>query len=372
MEYQIVISGTIGTWWSSVSPDYVRYILRNNKDKEVHVGFCSPGGSVAHGLEMYQAFKDHGNVHAHAFGMNASISTIAMLGCKSIDIVKGSFFLIHNASYFIDKFEQSNKERIDEMIAQLKKQREELETIDDVLAQLYADKCGKTLDEIKAQMKKGTWMSAQQALDFGLVDSIREDEREAKNAVAFCDDFFQNNSNISYLQDAGIQPPVSTDDRSIAATSAIADNDGNPTPNFIQKTWNALQNLLSNQQASTEKQNSMIKIFASVMALLACADGFKPQEDGTIALTQDQMKTIDDQLSANKKALDDKEAERKTLADKVEEMQNKVAQLEKDLKAKDEQITALKGSAPEDKSEEKPVENAETFNMADVFNAVNN
>lgn len=126
MEYNLVISGTIGSWWSSCSADYVRYVLNQNKGKEVHVGFCSLGGFVKDGLEINQAFRDHGNVHAHAFGMNASIATIAMLGCKSIDIVKGSFFLIHNVSVLIDKYEQSNKEQIDKYIEKLKVQRDSL------------------------------------------------------------------------------------------------------------------------------------------------------------------------------------------------------------------------------------------------------
>lgn len=167
MTYNLVISGTIGSWWSGCSADYVRYVLNQNKGKEVHVGFCSLGGFVKDGLEINQAFRDHGNVHAHAFGMNASISTIAMLGCKSIDIVKGSFFLIHNVSVLIDKYEQSNKEQIDALISKLKEQRDSLKTFDDVLAAMYADKTGKTVDECLAQMKRGNWLSARQALDFG-------------------------------------------------------------------------------------------------------------------------------------------------------------------------------------------------------------
>ena len=128
MEYQIVISGTIGSWWSSCSADYVRYVLNNNKNKEVHVGFCSLGGMVKDGLEMNQAFRDHGNVHAHAFGMNASISTVAMLGCKTIDMVKGSFFLIHNTSTYVGIDDQANKDQIDAYIKSLKDQKENLKT----------------------------------------------------------------------------------------------------------------------------------------------------------------------------------------------------------------------------------------------------
>lgn len=100
--------------------------------------------------------------------MNASISTIAMLGCKTIDIVKGSFFLIHNVSTLIYKYEQSNKEQIDAFVRKLQAQRDSLKNFDDVLASMYADKTGKSVDECLAQMKKGNWLTAQQALDSDL------------------------------------------------------------------------------------------------------------------------------------------------------------------------------------------------------------
>lgn len=53
MQYNIVISGTIGSWWEGCSADYVRWVLNNNKGKEVHVGFCSLGGYVKDGLEIH-------------------------------------------------------------------------------------------------------------------------------------------------------------------------------------------------------------------------------------------------------------------------------------------------------------------------------
>ena len=164
------------------------------------------GGFVKDGLEMHQAFKDHGNVHAHAFGMNASIATIAMLGCKSIDIVKGSFFLIHNVSTLIYKYEQSNKEQIDAFVRKLQAQRDSLKNFDEVLASLYADKTGKTVDECLAQMKRGNWLTAQQALDFGLVDSIREDEQAEKAAAEFSAQFVNNYDISNQFKDADIPP----------------------------------------------------------------------------------------------------------------------------------------------------------------------
>lgn len=369
MQYNIVISGTIGSWWEGCSADYVRWVLNNNKGKEVHVGFCSLGGYVKDGLEIHQAFRDHGNVIAHAFGMNASISTIAMLGCKHIDIVKGSFFLIHNVSMLIDKYEQSNKEQLDAYIAKLKASRDELKTFDDVLAQMYADKCGKTKDECLAQMKKGNWLTAQQALDFGLVDEIREDEAAEKAANEFTNKF-TNIYNIEQFKDAGIPPlpQQQASDVEVQQTSGVVDGNGYPTQSFLQKTCEGLKNLFRNQHA-TNNNSDMIKIFNSVGALLNATDGFQTNSEGNITLTQEQMKTIDERLKAY-------EEEKKTNEKAVNEAQQALDDAKKELEAakeaakeKDAQIANLKASAG-DKTNDNPVNTKEVFSAQDVFNLV--
>jgi ATP-dependent protease ClpP protease subunit len=362
MNYNLVISGTIGSLWGSCSSDYVRYVLNNNKDKDVHVGFCSLGGFVKDGLEINQAFKDHGNVHAHAFGMNASIATIAMLGCKTIDIVKGSFFLIHNVSTWIDKYEQNNKEQLDNYIKQLQKQRDTMKTFDDVLASMYADKCKKTVDECLEQMKKGTWLTAQQAKDFGLVDEIREDKEAEDAADQFNNQFVNLYSNSKIFKDVGIPPLPSSQN------SSIADKYGNPTHSFLQKTWLGLQNLFLNNQANNQK-NNMIKIFASVQALLAC-EGFTPLDDGTIALTQEQLKKIEDQLTNQKKTLGENGSAMKAAAEAVKKLKDEKAKLEDDVKSRDEQIKNLQ-NGPGEKITDKPVDGgSEAITSMDLFNLV--
>lgn len=372
MVYNLVISGTIGSWWNGCSADYVRYVLNQNKGKEVHVGFCSLGGYVKDGLEMNQAFRDHGNVHAHAFGMNASISTIAMLGCKTIDIVKGSFFLIHNVSVLIEKYEQSNKEQIDSYISKLKAQRDSLKNFDDVLASMYADKTGKTLDECLAQMKRGNWLTAQQALDFGLVDEIREDKVAEKAANEYTGNFVYSYDLSTQFKDAGIPPlpqPQASDDVAVKVASVV-DGDGNPTQSFLQKTCEGLKSLFRNQHAANDnKPQKMIKIFAAVMALLNVTDGFKTNDEGNITLTQEQMKSIDDRL----KALEEKEkTDSKALNDAgaaLTKLKAQLAKAEEVAKQKDEQITALKASAGDD-TNNPPASGEQAFSATDVYNLI--
>lgn len=354
MQYNLIISGTIGSWYNSCSVDYVRYVLANNKDKDVHVGFCSLGGFVKDGLEMHQAFRDHGKVHAHAFGMNASISTVAMLGCASIDIVKGSFFLIHNVSALIDKYESQNKEQLDEFIKKLQSDRDTLRTFDDVLATMYADKTGKTVDECAAQMKKGNWMTAQQAVDFGLVDSIREDKDAEQAANQYTDNFTNSYHNF---KDHGLPPLPDDSTDSISAKTGA----GDPTHSSLQKTRQWLKSLIPNSLANNH--HSMIKVFNAVATLLACADGFKPQDDGTIAFTQEQMKTIDDKLAENQKTLSDNQAAMKAAAESIKKLKDEKEKLE-------EQIKNLKEGPATDPDGHALDKGNEAFTAQDLFNIV--
>lgn len=354
MNYNLIISGEIGSWWNGCSADYVRYVLNTNKDKEVHVGFCSPGGYVADGLEMYQAFKDHGNVHAHAFGLNASISTIAMLGCKTIDIVKGSLFLIHNVSTVIFEYDQANKEQIDQMVQKLNLKRNELKTFDDVLAELYSEKTGKPTSDCLAQMKKGNWMTAQQALEFGLVDSIREDEKAEKAAKNFKAEFV-NLYNDTY-KNAGIPPlpaaPVVND-----KISNIVDSEGNPSEKFLEKTMKGLKGLFTKKD-----KNEMIKNYTNVMDLVK-VDGFETTDNENVSVSLTNMKTIDDKLKEYKDTLDKMQKEKDSLSEKLKKY-------ETDLKEKDEQVKTLQESPADETKEEASTADTNAVTATDLFNLV--
>ena len=179
MKYGMMISGTIGQgydWWSGTygtrSKD-VKSFLDAHADEEVNIAVSSPGGYVDEGLTIYQLIKDHGHVNIHIMGMTASIATVLCMGAQHVTMSDGSTMLIHNASTGVTVWESANKEKLDRLIEQWKKQRDDLDTIDKVIASVYAGKSGKTSEDVLAQMQKESWMTPQQALDFGLIDEVR-------------------------------------------------------------------------------------------------------------------------------------------------------------------------------------------------------
>lgn len=366
MEYDIVINGTIGGW-DCLSTGYVKYLLDQKKNKEVHVAFCSLGGYVKDGLVLNQLFKDHGNVHAHAFGMNASISTIAMLGCKSIDIVKGSFFLIHNTSTLVLKYDNQNKEQLDEFIKEMTQQRNNLSTFDDVLAQMYAERSGKTKEECAAQMKKGNWLSAEQAFEFGLVDEIRKDENDDRVTNMYHAQLNAYKYDNQLLTDVGI-PPLPKE--------MTEEGKGNPTQSFWQKTLQELKNLLLSN--NVDKQN-MSELKKDAIEKALGVDSIEVKND-VISLTAEQAKLLNEKLSnvqeeerKDEEKKEDSPESDKTSSEQVEDVMKEIENLKKELKSKDEQIENLKKSAgTQDETEENPKNEAPALTASAIFNSVKN
>ena len=152
----------------------------------------------------------------------------------------------------------------------------------------------------------------------------------------------------------------------------MVDGDGNPTQSFLQKTCEGLKSLFRNQHAPKFSQsNKMIKIFASVMALLNVAEGFATNDEGNVTLTQEQMKLIDDELHSLKKQVEDNSKAVNEAGTALKRVKDQLTQAQNDVKQRDEQIAALKGSAG-DSTDDKPDSAEQSFTAQDVFNLIKN
>lgn len=348
MEYQFFITGEIGVsfdWWTGsrgTTAKDVRNFLNTHKDEEVHIAVSSPGGYVDAGLEIYQLIKDHGKVHMHILGMTASAATFLTMGAKTVDMVDGSLMLIHNTSMAVIEWQSANKEQLDALIEKYKKEREDLNTIDKVIASLYAKKSGKTLDECMEKMSKASWLSPQDALDFGLIDCIREDEHGVLKKKNF------NNISNKIIKEYGL-PPFPK-----ASNSAVADENGNPTKSFILKSVEAMKSFFHHDPALNNF--SMIKIWKNVENLLAVKDGFIPNDDGSISLSQEQMQQVDNRLGSLELEVKNEKEVKDSLQSQLDDVKAKLEKAQNDLTSANETIDNLK-QAPGGSTLEKPVNN---------------
>lgn len=301
MIYNINIDDYIGRW--GYSKQYIRNELAKLKGKPVNVRISSLGGSVEHGLDIRQQFVDHGEVTAYLYGLVASSATIAALGAKKVCISKYCMFLVHKVSNWVDAWGQMNADQIQELIDDLKENKLQNDKFDLVLAQLYANKCGKQIDDILDTLKAGRWLTAQEALDYGFVDEIIEDAKDDKINLAS----FSDKLNVLGLP----------------ALPQIEQKE-NKEQSWFQRIMEKLDAF--SPAAKTENNNHLINLimkkdYQKVNVILN-VEGLEFDKDGKVTLTEDQVKVLNEKLDALEKEASDKQT-------KVEELTTQVENLKK-------------------------------------------
>ncbi|MES2500138.1 MAG: head maturation protease, ClpP-related [Pseudomonadota bacterium] len=131
------------------------------KGKQVNLRINSPGGDVFSGRAMATAISNHGNVTAYIDGLAASAATYVALAAKEVHIADGAMFMIHNAW----SLAYGNK-------TDMRNTADLLEKIDGTIVNDYKKKTNLEESEIVAMMDAETWLTAQEALDKGFVDSV--------------------------------------------------------------------------------------------------------------------------------------------------------------------------------------------------------
>ena len=170
--YHISLKGYVGGY--DFDRSTVDRELAKNDGKQVNVLIDSLGGSLATGLSISAAFKNHGNVNVHFVGLNASAATIASLGAAHISIDAGAMYLVHQCSMAFFEWGSLNSDQFATLIADCEKIKADLDKLDLNCAQLYARKCRKPTADLLALMKVGGWLTAKEALDWGFVDEITD------------------------------------------------------------------------------------------------------------------------------------------------------------------------------------------------------
>lgn len=170
--YNISLKGYVGG--SDFDRKTVDTTLAQNEGKRVNVLIDSLGGSLATGLSISSAFRNHGNVAVHFVGLNASAATIASLGAAHISMDAGAMYLVHKCSMAFFEWGSLNSDQFATLIADCEKIKADLDKLDLNVAQLYASRCKRKPEDLLALMKVGCWLSAKEALEWGFVDEITD------------------------------------------------------------------------------------------------------------------------------------------------------------------------------------------------------
>lgn len=167
----LYIYDIIDSYWGVAAKDVASLLAGLDQSAALHVRINSPGGDVFEARAISTLIKEFGGkTVAHVDALAASAATTIALACDEVIMSDGAYFMIHNAwSIAI-----GNKNDMAEMGSLLLK-------MDGTIAADYANKSGKSTEEIAVLMDAETWFTAQEALDVGLVDSIAKSAEKASN-----------------------------------------------------------------------------------------------------------------------------------------------------------------------------------------------
>lgn len=131
---------------------------------QINLHINSPGGSVFEGIAIGNMLKQHkAHVTAHVDALAASIASVIVASCDKVVMPENSMLMIHNPW----TFSMGNAK-------ELRKQADDLDKIAESSVVTYLSKASDKLSEkkIKQIMDEETWLSANEAYEYGLCDVI--------------------------------------------------------------------------------------------------------------------------------------------------------------------------------------------------------
>jgi ATP-dependent protease ClpP protease subunit len=166
-KFNIDILGEISE--SVNSYNLVRSKINDAKGEEINLVISSGGGSVTEGMGIADLIANYPNeTTATGIGLVASIATVVLLSADKVKMTENAFLMIHRPwSYTMGNADEleATAELLDKMEAKL---------LDIYTASVYKRKgYQNNLNEnITKMMAAETWMTAQEALEFGFIDEI--------------------------------------------------------------------------------------------------------------------------------------------------------------------------------------------------------
>lgn len=140
------------------------HLANEDPKKDIKLYINSPGGSVYDGLAIIDTMNYiKPDVQTIGIGLQASMGAM-LLACGA----KGKRFVLPNARIMIHQPSSGTEGKITDQEIALK----EGIYLKKKLAEIFAERTGKSLAQVEKDMDRDNWMSAEEALQYGIVDSI--------------------------------------------------------------------------------------------------------------------------------------------------------------------------------------------------------
>ena len=168
---ELILYGSIGSdeYWDDISDKAFKQDIENLGDVEnITLHINSPGGSVFSAVAIANTLKNHkAKITANIDGLAASAATIITSACDTVRMPKNALFMVHNPITFAYGNNQD-----------MQKTLEMLNKVKNSIIETYLNKAKTDKETLSELMDNETWMSAEEAKEYGFVDEILNESVE--------------------------------------------------------------------------------------------------------------------------------------------------------------------------------------------------
>lgn len=161
-ENTLTLYGEIGPAWAGMIDDVsvIRALDEMKDAKKIHIRLNSPGGDYFLGTSISNALRRHpAKVIVHVDALAASAASVIAMGGDRVIMHPGSLMMVHRAW----AIQLGNAE-------DMAKAAETLNKVDENLIDVYHKRTGMDKSKLKTLVDAETWMSPEEAVQYGFAD----------------------------------------------------------------------------------------------------------------------------------------------------------------------------------------------------------
>jgi ATP-dependent Clp protease, protease subunit len=165
----IFLVGQVEDHMANLISAQLLFLESENPDKDIHLYINSPGGSVTAGMAIYDTMQFiKPNVSTMCIGQACSMGAFLLTGGE-----KGKRYCLPNSRVMIHQPLGGFQGQASDIEIHAK----EIIMIKDKLNRIIAENSGQSIERVKEDTDRDNFMSAQEALEYGLIDKVF-DKRE--------------------------------------------------------------------------------------------------------------------------------------------------------------------------------------------------
>ena len=162
----IFLSNEVNDATASLVVAQLLYLEAQDPDKDIQFYINSPGGSVTAGMAIYDTMKYiKCDVTTICVGLAASMGAFLLSAGT-----KGKRLALPNAEIMIHQPSAGTQGQITDMAIHLQR----LELVKSRMNRILAENTGKSIEEVTEACERDNFMTAEDAVNFGLIDRVIE------------------------------------------------------------------------------------------------------------------------------------------------------------------------------------------------------